>query len=362
MWTTLLFSAVTIIVAVPLGFIFAWLVERTDLPHKTLAMSLLSIGILFPTFLKAMGWVFLLHPRIGVINIFLMQLFGLSQAPLNIATVAGIGFVQGLTLAPLAYVMVSAALRSMNPALVEAASVHGVASVAHLGAHQLAAHLAGAVLCGNLDVHGGDRRLRRAGRDWHGEQYFYLQHGDLFHDQSQRRIAALWFERRVRHDYGRRVAGVNDSLLHRAQTKPPVSNSFGQGLSVASGRDLASCWPLGWGLVGGYFLLAFIFPLLAIFWVSLLPYVQVPSWHALSMISFERYSSAAFDGGLLQAAGDAALLMVLVPTIIVVICAAISWIVTRSRLRWRVALDAVAFLPIPCRISCSLWRSRIWRC
>ena len=126
MWTTLIFSAVTIVVAVPLGFIFAWLVERTDLRYKTLAMSLLSIGILFPTFLKAMGWVFLLHPRIGVINILLMQLFGLTQAPLNIATVAGIGFVQGLTLAPLAYVMISAALRSMNPALVEAASVHGV--------------------------------------------------------------------------------------------------------------------------------------------------------------------------------------------------------------------------------------------
>src|SRR5262249_39174207 len=41
-------------------------------------------------------------------------------------TVVGIGFVQGMTLTPLAYVMISAALRSMNPALVEAAGVHGV--------------------------------------------------------------------------------------------------------------------------------------------------------------------------------------------------------------------------------------------
>src|SRR5215831_7405930 len=105
--TTLIFSAVTIAVSVPLGFVFAWLIERTDLPYKAVAMSLLSIGILFPTFLKAMGWVFLCHPRIGVINIFLMQLFGLKNAPLNIATLGGIGFVQGLTLAPLAYVMIS---------------------------------------------------------------------------------------------------------------------------------------------------------------------------------------------------------------------------------------------------------------
>jgi hypothetical protein len=33
---------------------------------------------------------------------------------------------EGITLTPLAYVMISAALRNMNPALVEAASVHGV--------------------------------------------------------------------------------------------------------------------------------------------------------------------------------------------------------------------------------------------
>ena len=64
MVTTLIFSGVTIAVSVPLGFVFAWLIERTDLPYKALAMSLLSIGVLFPTFLKAMGWVFLCHPRI----------------------------------------------------------------------------------------------------------------------------------------------------------------------------------------------------------------------------------------------------------------------------------------------------------
>src|SRR5687767_2933558 len=113
--TTLIFAAITIFVSVPLGFVFAWFIERTDMPYKALAMSLLGIGILFPTFLKAMGWVFLLHPRIGVINIFLMQLLGLESAPLNIATLTGIGFVQGITLTPLAYVMVSAAFAKHEP-------------------------------------------------------------------------------------------------------------------------------------------------------------------------------------------------------------------------------------------------------
>jgi iron(III) transport system permease protein len=93
--------------------------------------------------------------------------------------------------------------------------------------------------------------------------------------------------------------------------------------------------------------LAFVLPLLAIFWVSLLPYVQAPSWQALSSLTFERYSAAAFDRAILDAALNTILLMVAVPTLIVLICAAVSWIVTRSKFRWRVALDAVAFLPHP---------------
>jgi iron(III) transport system permease protein len=94
-------------------------------------------------------------------------------------------------------------------------------------------------------------------------------------------------------------------------------------------------------------MLAFVLPMIAIFWVSLLPYVQAPSRQALSVISFERYTQIVFDSALLGAAWNTILLMVLVPTAIVVICSAISWVVTRTRMRWRVALDAIAFLPHP---------------
>jgi iron(III) transport system permease protein len=122
-----------------------------------------------------------------------------------------------------------------------------------------------------------------------------------------------------------------------------ISGKAYQSRPVALGK----WWLCAWGMLGGYFLLAFILPLLAIFWVSLLPYVQVPSWQAVSAITFERYTSAAFDSAILQAAANTLLLMIVVPTVIVVLCSAISWIVTRSKLRWRVALDAVAFLPHP---------------
>jgi iron(III) transport system permease protein len=346
MTTTLIFAAITISVSVPLGFIFAWFIERTDIPYKAVAMSVLSIGILFPTFLKAMGWVFLLHPRIGVINIFLMQLFGLSQAPLNIATLGGIGFVQGMTLTPLAYVMISAALRSMNPALVEAASVHGVSQWRTLVRIELPliwpALFSAVIWMLTVAIAAFDV----PGVIGMANNIFTFSTAIYFMINPNEGLPR----------YG--LSGAYGSLMvifslilmipyfralkqsHRYQI---ISGKSYQSRPVALGR----WWWLAWGMLGSYFLLAFVLPLLAIFWVSLLPYVQVPSWQALASASFERYTQIAFDSALLEAAWNTLLLMIFVPTAIVVICSAISWIVTRSRMRWRVALDAVAFLPHP---------------
>ena len=346
MVTTLIFSAVTIAVAIPLGFLFAWFIERTDLRYKALAMSLLSIGILFPTFLKAMGWVFLCHPRIGVINIFLMQLFDLKSAPLNVATLGGIGFVQGLTLTPLAYVMISAALRSMNPALVEAANVHGVSKLKTLLGIELpliwpalfsAVIWMFTVAIAAFDVPGVIGMANNI-FTFSTAVYFMINPNEGLPRYG------------LSGAYGTLMVIFSLILMipyfialkqsHRYQI---VSGKSYQSRPVELGR----WWILGWGLLGLYFTLAFILPLLAIFWVSLLSYVQIPSRQALASISFDRYTSLALDSGLLQAGVNTLMLMVLVPTLIVIICAAISWIVTRSRWRWRVALDAIAFLPHP---------------
>ena len=246
MKTTLLFAAITIAVSVPLGFIFAWFIERTNMPCKTVAMSVLSIGILFPTFLKAMGWVFLLHPRIGVINIFFMQLFGLTQAPLNIATVPGIGFVQGMTLVPLAYVMISAALRSMNPALVEAANVHGVSQWRTLIRIELPLiwpALFSAVIwmltvaIAAFDVPGV---IGMANNIFTFSTAIYYM---INPNEGLPRYGLCGA-------YGSimvvRVADFDDSVFSRAQTKPPLSNHFRQILSVAPGGSR----PLALGRVG----------------------------------------------------------------------------------------------------------------
>ena len=346
MMTTLGFAGVTIAVSVPLGFVFAWFIERTDLPHKALAMSLLGSGILFPTFLKAMGWVFLLHPRIGIINTFLMRLFDLKNAPLNIATLPGIGFVEGLTLTPLACVMISAALRGMNPALVEAASIHGVSKFKTLLKVELPLvwpALVSAVIwmltvaIAAFDVPGVIGMANNI-FTFSTAVYFMINPNEGLPRYG------------LSGAYGTIMVGVSLILMIPYFTALKQSHRY----QIISGKsyqsrpmELGRWWILGWGLLGLYLLLAFVLPLLAIFWVSLLPYVQLPSRQAFAVASFERYTAIGLDAALLHAAWNTSLLMVIVPTVIIIVSLAISWIVTRSRFQGRVILDAIAFLPHP---------------
>src|SRR5262245_49209741 len=102
---TFAFAFVSLSVALAFGIPAAWLAERTDFRAKTLLFTLMAVGLLIPGFAVAMGWLFLLHPRIGLVNQFLVSTFHLSGPPINVMTVLGMGWVQGLNLAPLAFIM-----------------------------------------------------------------------------------------------------------------------------------------------------------------------------------------------------------------------------------------------------------------
>ena len=215
------------------------------------------------------------HPRIGVINIFLMQLFGLKSAPLNIATLGGIGFVQGLTLAPLAYVMISAALRGMNPALVEAASVHRVNKWRTLVRVELPlvwpALLSAIIWMFTVAIAAFDV----PGVIGMANNIFTFSTAIYFMINPNEGLPRYGLSGA----YGTIMVGLSLILMipyfvalkqsHRYQI---ISGKSYQSRPV----ELRRWWMLGWGLLGTYFLLAFVLPLLAIFWVSLLPTFRFP--------------------------------------------------------------------------------------
>ena len=65
---TFLFVIVTLVVAFSLALPIAWLMERTDFPGKPFVFTLMTTALLIPGFAVALGWVFLLHPHIGLIT------------------------------------------------------------------------------------------------------------------------------------------------------------------------------------------------------------------------------------------------------------------------------------------------------
>src|SRR5262249_49362704 len=95
LWNTAGLTLTTTIIAVVMGLPIAWLAERTTIPGKTAIYAIMTLGLLIPGIYTAMGWTFIAHPRIGFLNRWLVDLFSLDDAPLNIATPIGMGFVQG---------------------------------------------------------------------------------------------------------------------------------------------------------------------------------------------------------------------------------------------------------------------------
>jgi iron(III) transport system permease protein len=81
-----------------------------------------------------------------------------------------------------------------------------------------------------------------------------------------------------------------------------------------------------------------------VIWSSLLPYFQLPSTHAFALMGFQHYRALpwrlALDG-----LGNTAILMVLTPTLALAVSLCFSWVVLRSRVRWRSVFDFIAFLP-----------------
>ena len=114
--------SITLLIAVPL----VWILMRTDIPFKKTIYVLLTIGILIPVFLRTIAWILLLSPRIGLINKWLQQAFGLMDPPFNLYSLTGMAFVQGVSFVPGAFFMLAAAYRSMDPSLEEAAYTSGV--------------------------------------------------------------------------------------------------------------------------------------------------------------------------------------------------------------------------------------------
>ena len=95
------------------------------MPWSRAMRGLIVLPMATPPFLMAIGWIMLVSPRTGILNQALMGEFGLQSAPFNIYSLTGMIFVEGLSLVPSAFLILSPAMRNIDPGLEESALVAG---------------------------------------------------------------------------------------------------------------------------------------------------------------------------------------------------------------------------------------------
>ncbi len=121
---SLVFAAVSALLALVIGWVTAWIVERTNAPFKGLAYFTAIISLGTPYILYVTAWL-LFFGKAGPVNHLYRTLTGSSDVLINIYSMHGMILVEGFLWSPLAFLLVGATLRNANPELEEAARVHG---------------------------------------------------------------------------------------------------------------------------------------------------------------------------------------------------------------------------------------------
>jgi len=122
---SLFYSFGSALLAISLGIIIAFITGRTDTPLRGFFTYIPFLSLITPGIVNSIAWIYLLSPNTGLINVFFKNYLGLKSAVFDIYTIWGMIWVTGLSLFPLAYVGVRAALSSLDSSLEEAGRISG---------------------------------------------------------------------------------------------------------------------------------------------------------------------------------------------------------------------------------------------
>lgn len=337
------FALVTVVTALFFAVPLAWLAERTDLPGRGAIYPIMIVGILVPGFFIAMGWLFLFHPRIGMVNTWLVRLLPIDHSPFNIVSLVGMGWVQGLGLASVAFVMIVSSFRALDPALEESAQIHGLRLLGRIRRITLPLVWPGILAAGiyvftiGLAAFDVPAIIGMSNRIFTFSTFVFIlanpeddipNYGLAASSSAVMIVVALllsWWYLRV---------------VHRSYRYEVVK---GQGYRPKL-IELGRWWIAGWAFIALKVTLSVVMPVVVLVWASLTPFFEPFSVSALGRISLENFRVIPWEG-FWTAAKNTTILVASVPTLAVIAGLAISWVVIRSGLKVADVFDMLAFVP-----------------
>ena len=122
---TVIYTVGSSLLAVFLGASLAWVVTRVRIPLARVLALLPIMPLFLPALLKDTSWIQLFSPTTGLVNLGLNHLFGWEKSLFNVFSMGGMIVNAGLSLAPVAYLMMLGPLGSMDRAFEEASLASG---------------------------------------------------------------------------------------------------------------------------------------------------------------------------------------------------------------------------------------------
>jgi len=342
-WTSIQFAFGTSLLAFLLGTTLAWMNERTNTPFKSLFFALSIIPLVIPGILFTVAWILLASPKIGIVNLVMQGWFGFEEPPFDIYSLGGMIWVDGLHYSPMAFLLMTAAFRAMDPSLEESATMSG-ANIFQV-AWRVTLRLTWPAIFATILI-----LFVRAIESFEVPALLGLPVGiQVFTSSIYQAVHRYPSQVGLASAYSVALLAITTAGVYF------VSRLSGRGSKYATmtGKGFRPR-PIdlgGWrwftaAIFVVYFLLIVVLPFSVLLWSSFQRFYSVPSMEALGNLTLDPYRFIFAYPNLTRSIWNSILLSFGTATIVMLVTSVICWIVVKTRLPGRWLLDNVASLPM----------------
>jgi iron(III) transport system permease protein len=331
------------VLSVGLALVLAWVTVRTNAPLRGLFELTAILPNISPPLLIAIAWTLLLSPSIGALNVLLRHVIPVSRGPLNVYSLPGLIFVEALILTPLAFLITSAALRNMDPALEEAARTAGAGHWQVLRQVTLPLMRPAILAAGTLN-------FVRALESFDTPAIIALPARiELFTTKIFREaLAAYPPNYNLAAAYGVTIlviALVFVALYRRFTSRVDAFVTIGGRGTQSRAIDLGPWRFAASGAAALILILLVVLPMAVLVVMSILPFYQAPSVQALSHATLAHYGRILTSDRVYRAVLHSVFLAVAGATATMLLAALTAYITVKTRVAGRGLLEALTFLP-----------------
>lgn len=338
---SVIFAAGSALVALVVGTLLAYVTIRTNVPFRPLLVTTAMVPLIIPGLLYTISWIMLSSENVGLLNQISDALIG--RPVFDIFSMPGMIWVEATHNAPLVYLLMLAAFRSMDPSLEESALVCGARKLTMLRRITIPLvrpAIAAAVLIVGVNSLASFEVPVLLGLP---NRIFVF-------------TSRIYFElQQFPYDYGA-AGALSIGLVLIAVAGIYLTNRLrgeGQEFATITGKGFRSQTmdlrrariPVGLAVIA-YFVVTAVLPLLVMLYNSFLPYYRQFSVSAFADFSLDNYAALFSNRIFTRSVTNSLILSLGSATIIMLLTAIAAWFLIRTRVPGRQVVDHLTFLPL----------------